>query len=175
MCGGGRLLGSCIIDITNYTRFDVNKDLEQPYKRMIAELKLITKTNIDVRFTVSLKVHYNKINYDMVFTSPPFFDKEMYSFNMNQSFRKYPTYKDWLDNWLMTVVKKSTDKLTRNGKLVIWIGHSDDHNITEDFLISSHNILTLVDVIYFEMPKNVYNSKAGDSYRREKFLVMQRK
>jgi 16S rRNA G966 N2-methylase RsmD len=174
---GGRLLGAIASDhVKRYVGIDVIKENCDGLNAMYEKFKPLTKTSVSIFNGPSEEV-LDTINetFNMVFTSPPFFDKEMYSYNMNQSFRKYPTYRDWLNNWLMTVVKKSTDKLTRNGKLVIWIGHSDDHNITEDFLISSHNILTLVDVIYFEMPKNVYNSKAGDSYRREKFLVMQRK
>ena len=37
---------------------------------------------------------------DMVFTSPPYFDREQYSEDDEQSFKSYPMYSDWRDNFL---------------------------------------------------------------------------
>jgi len=76
---------------------------------------------------------------------------------------------------LMVVSDKSTSKLKKNGKLVIWIGHSDRHNITEDFLTRSSNILSLDEVLYFEMAKSAYNRDKNNPLKLEKFLIMSRK
>ena len=37
---------------------------------------------------------------DMVFTSPPYFNREQYSQDENQSFKKFGAYDDWRDNFL---------------------------------------------------------------------------
>ena len=41
-----------------------------------------------------------KGNLDMVFTSPPYFNREQYSQDENQSFKKFGAYEDWRDNFL---------------------------------------------------------------------------
>jgi len=106
---GGRLLGACILDIPNYTGFDLNKDLEQPYKKMIAELKPITKTNIDVRFIDALKVDYSKINYDMVFTSPPYYNVEIYEGSVAKS------KDDWDEQFYKPLFDKTWTHLKKGG------------------------------------------------------------
>ena len=37
---------------------------------------------------------------DLVFTSPPYFNREEYSTHPEQSYIKYPNYQDWLDGFL---------------------------------------------------------------------------
>tara|TARA_B100001094_G_scaffold278639_1_gene288309 strand:- start:5381 stop:6895 length:1515 start_codon:yes stop_codon:yes gene_type:complete len=41
-----------------------------------------------------------KGNLDMVFTSPPYFNREQYSQDENQSFKKFDAYDDWRDHFL---------------------------------------------------------------------------
>jgi len=75
---GGRLIGACALDIPKYTGIDLNPDLEQPYSDMVATLKPYTSTQIKVIFKDALKVDYSKIDYDLVLTSPPYYNIELY-------------------------------------------------------------------------------------------------
>ena len=76
---GGRLVGACALNIPKYTGIDLNKNLEKPYIEMVKTLKeLGSKTNIKLIFKDALKVDYSKIDYDMVFTSPPYYNIELY-------------------------------------------------------------------------------------------------
>lgn len=76
---GGRLVGACALDIPFYTGIDLNKNLIKPYKNMVATLKQLgSKTNINLIFKDALKVDYSKLNYDMVLTSPPYYNTELY-------------------------------------------------------------------------------------------------
>ena len=76
---GGRLVGACALNIQNYTGIDTNKSLKEPYKKMIRLLKhLGTETNINVIFKDALSVDYSKLNYDLVLTSPPYYNVEIY-------------------------------------------------------------------------------------------------
>lgn len=45
--------------------------------------------------------------YDLVFTSPPYFDKEKYSYEPSQSFIRYPKYDVWVARFLTALIKKS--------------------------------------------------------------------
>ena len=106
---GGRLVGACILDVPYYTGFDLNKDLEQPYKKMIEELKPTTTTKIDVRFTDALKVDYSKIDYDMVFTSPPYYNIEIYKGTVEKS------KDDWDEQFYRPLFEKTWANLKRGG------------------------------------------------------------
>ena len=76
---GGRLVGATALNIPNYIGIDLNKNLEKPYKEMVKTIKeLGTDTNIKLIFKDALKVDYSKLNYDMVFTSPPYYNVEIY-------------------------------------------------------------------------------------------------
>jgi len=174
---GGRLLGAMASEnVKRYVGIDPLKQTCDGLNVLYEKFKDLSYPSVSIVNGLPEAV-LDSINetFDLVFTSPPFFDKEIYSKDNGQSCIKYYDYKDWLNNWLMVVVDKSTSKLNNDGKLVIWIGHSDEHNIIEDFLVASHNILSLDDVLYFEMPESTYNRRQGDSYRLEKFLIMSRK
>lgn len=84
---GGRLVGSCIKNIPHYIGIDTNTNLIQPYNSLIDFLKERTQTKITMHFGDCLKYDYSKIKYDMVLTSPPYYDTEIY--------RDMPAYADW--------------------------------------------------------------------------------
>ena len=48
---------------------------------------------------------------DLVFTSPPYFNREIYSTDKEQSCLKFPTYPKWLDGYLDKTLKTSYDVL----------------------------------------------------------------
>lgn len=76
---GGRLVGACALDVPNYIGIDSNKQLKEPYKKMVKLLKqLDSQTNIKLMFKDALKVDYSKLVYDCVLTSPPYYNIEIY-------------------------------------------------------------------------------------------------
>ena len=76
---GGRLVGACALDVPNYIGIDSNKQLKEPYQRMVKLLnKLGTNTKINLMFKDALKVDYSKLDYDCVLTSPPYYNVEVY-------------------------------------------------------------------------------------------------
>jgi len=75
---GGRLVGACALDVPKYTGVDLNPDLEKPYADMVKELSPLTSTKIKLYFQDALTVDYNKLDYDLVLTSPPYYNIELY-------------------------------------------------------------------------------------------------
>tara|TARA_R110000868_G_scaffold242577_1_gene498106 strand:- start:147 stop:1022 length:876 start_codon:yes stop_codon:yes gene_type:complete len=59
--------------------------------------------------------------YDLVFTSPPFFDLEVYEKSRNQSIDKFNTLEKWKQNFLFPAMEKSVSALETNGHLVIYV------------------------------------------------------
>ena len=56
---------------------------------------------------------------DMVFTSPPYFDREQYSDDDEQSFKAYPMYSDWRDNFLKPTLTNAYESL-KNNRYLLW-------------------------------------------------------
>lgn len=76
---GGRLVGASALGIKSYIGIDKNKRLEKPYEKMVNFLKQAgSETKIELHFKDALEIDYSKFNYDMVLTSPPYYNLEFY-------------------------------------------------------------------------------------------------
>jgi hypothetical protein len=75
---GGRLVGACALNIPSYIGIDSNKHLRSPYRRLTKFLYPLTKTKMDLRFEDALSVDYTRLDYDLVLTSPPYYNRELY-------------------------------------------------------------------------------------------------
>lgn len=76
---GGRLVAAAALDIPEYIGIDLNPNLREPYKKMVSDLKGLTQTKFKLFFKDALAVDYSKLNYDLVLTSPPYYNIELYS------------------------------------------------------------------------------------------------
>jgi hypothetical protein len=79
---GTTLSACCSLNIPYFYGLDTNKNLIEPYKQMTDCLiqELGTSTNINLFFEDALTFDYSKLDYDCIFTSPPFYNKEIYSY-----------------------------------------------------------------------------------------------
>lgn len=91
---GGRLLGACVLDIPNYIGIDCNLNLQEPYKRMKDMLinELGTRTKIQLLFQDALTVDYSLLDYDMVLTSPPYYNIEVYQGSSIKTYDEWNTF-----------------------------------------------------------------------------------
>ena len=107
---GGRLLGSlCSNENIHYIGTDVNKSNQGCYEELGNFYNKHTddKNTYEIYYEGSEVIHQNKDfmnqhtnDVDLVFTSPPYFDREIYSTDKEQSCLKFPTYSKWLDGYL---------------------------------------------------------------------------
>jgi hypothetical protein len=91
---GDRCIGVCAKGI-NYIGIDSNVALEPTYREM-AQFYGITPTMI---FQPSETVDFSQFNYDMVFTSPPYYIQEVY-----ENAPQYASYEVWVENFLQPVL-----------------------------------------------------------------------
>ena len=56
---------------------------------------------------------------DLSFTSPPYFNREQYSQDENQSFKAYGEYNDWRDNFLRPTLT-TIYEYTKNDRYILW-------------------------------------------------------
>lgn len=106
---GGRLVGACALDVPYYTGIDLNKQLIKPYAEMVDTLSKYSTTKITLIFKDALKVDYSKINYDLVLTSPPYYNIEQYSHQprINKD--------DWDETFYKPLVIKTWEHLQKGG------------------------------------------------------------
>ncbi len=78
-----------------------------------------------------------KGNLDLVFTSPPYFDREQYSEDEEQSFKLYPKYDSWRDGFLKPTLVNAYESL-REDRYLLWniadikIGKDKYHPLEQD-------------------------------------------
>ena len=74
---------------------------------------------------------------DLVFTSPPYFDREQYSEDEEQSYKLYPKYDNWRDNFLRPTLTTAYEYLKPN-RYLLWniadikIGKDKYHALEQD-------------------------------------------
>ena len=114
---------------------------------------------------------------DLVFTSPPYFDREQYSSDETQSFKSYPEYDDWRDNFLKPTLENAFHSL-RNDRYLLWniadikIGKDKFHPLEQD----SIDILTNLGMEYQGKLKMLMTSMVGvDQSNVKNSVVIEKK
>jgi len=98
----------------NYIGIDLNKDLEPGYTKLLSDFSKETKSNVELLFQDSNTVDYSKYKYkyDMVFTSPPYENIEIYKHAEKKSIEEWETfYKE--------IFQKLWDNLQPGGTYII--------------------------------------------------------
>lgn len=149
---GDRLMSAILYNEHNktleeYTGTDPNKALHPLYKRMIKDYKPKFEINlIEDGFEYAELPHKE---YDLVFSSPPFFDIEKYSDSEHDSYNKNKTMKEWYENFLMETVRKSKEHLKQGGHLVLYIHLSDREYTDRRFIEEVSEIMKYKGAIYY--------------------------
>lgn len=118
-CGfGGRLVGAMMKNI-NYIGIDLNKDLETGYNKLLNDFGEKTKSKVELLFQDSNAVDYTayKNKYDMVFTSPPYENIEIYKHSEKK------TIEEWA-KFYKEVFQKLWDNLQPCGTYIININEN---------------------------------------------------
>lgn len=114
---GGRLVGACALGLEAYIGIDNNMNLKEPYKKLCTFLKAESdKTMIDLRFRDALTVDYTKLDYDCVFTSPPYYDLETYG---NAGNKMYESKEDWNKLFYIPLFSKTFHALKPGGSFCL--------------------------------------------------------
>lgn len=111
---GGRMIGSLCIDNVEYTGIEPCKETFDGLIQIKDDLKLQNVILYNECAENVLKQLPNDY-YDLLLTSPPFFNLEIYSQEKTQS-HYYGNYESWCEHFLKPVVYQSLDKLKKNGK-----------------------------------------------------------
>lgn len=125
---GGRLVGACALNIPKYIGIDSNKNLKTPYNKMSSFLRNNSTTDIELYFQDALTMDYSKLNYDLVLTSPPYYNIETYGNN------KEKTKEDWDKNFYIPIFQATFDSLKRGGYYCLNVPNDVYETVAVDIL-----------------------------------------
>ena len=122
-CGyGGRLLGAIAADV-NYIGTDPCTETYEGLQQIKEEWGSLNRT-IELHQIGSEEFWPDKNSIDLCFTSPPYFDWEKYSEEDTQSYKKYPTTKEWIDGFLWHTIDKCHYGLKTGGILALNVANT---------------------------------------------------
>lgn len=143
---GGRMLGALSVNLktttgdhreVEYIGTDPNPDFYENgtsvyavigdlYNRIRSRDSLFGDVNTHQVFPCGSEVFHEheaycarKGTFDVVFTSPPYFNREAYSEDQNQSYKKFGAYESWRDTFLAQTLKNAWDALAP-GRYLLW-------------------------------------------------------
>jgi hypothetical protein len=153
---GDRLLAAMFSDLDLYYSTDPNLDLHPCYKKMID-----TFASDKSKFIIDNKgfetdefiIPYN--DFDIVFSSPPFFTLEKYSTYENDSITKYNNEKDWTESFLLKSIYKAVNHLKIGGYLLLYI---DGSKYVMQQLFTLNKLMKYNGIIYYydNKPRAIY-------------------
>ena len=130
---GGRLFGAISSPrVKHYEGCDPNTKTFNGLSEMTKNLQGTTKVVLN---NIGVEEYEPKDKFDLIFTSPPYFDTEKYSEEETQSYIKFPTYEKWLNGFLRKLVSNGIDSLKKGGYFIINIANTKMYPTLEnDFL-----------------------------------------
>lgn len=128
---GDRALAAFMSEKVEYYKgIDVNSSLKNNYDRM-GQFLTDLKPQKDISFEISaienidMEKEITGQDIDTIFSSPPFFDFEIYSNDLEQSTNKYKARGEWLNEWLIPITTKMISCLKNGGKLAYYMGGNE--------------------------------------------------
>ena len=154
---GDRLVAAIASDI-EYVGVDPAKCQKPLYRKIIKTLA----TDKDKYIVINKgfeKITKKDIKgkFDLAFTSPPFWDLEVYnSENKNQSIMGYKTEKEWIEGFLNKLADINISYLKKGGHLVIYV---PDYKEFMDYMEKRDDIERKEDIFYYNKGENNKKNK----------------
>jgi tRNA1(Val) A37 N6-methylase TrmN6 len=126
-----------------YTGVDSNKEMESAYKAIIAD-----KARDPSKYTIKIgKFQDVRIagTFDLVFTSPPFFTKEVY-----EHMTMWKDVEEFLEEFLKPLFEKSTKLLEKGGHLVLYIEDRNSSDFIDLMKLYAETLLKYEGAFYYE-------------------------
>lgn len=135
---GGSMVAAAALGIDFHYGIEINNDLKEPYDNMISYLKTKSKTEFNIWIGDAAIFDYSSIEYDTVFSSPPYYFIEKYANNI-----LYSSKKDMDEKFYIPVFTKSYNGLKKGGYYIINVCKEVYNNILKNLFGEAHIILNL--------------------------------
>ena len=118
---GDRLIGALAAGVDKYVGYDPNTKLQKGHRQIqkLFDKKKVSKIYYEPFQTANIPVD----TFDLVLSSPPYFDFENYSSMKTQSDKTFVSIDSWLNGFLLVSLNKAWAGLKVGGHMII---HIDD-------------------------------------------------
>ena len=111
---GGSMVAAAALNIESYYGVEINTDLKEPYEKMESYLRTKSNTKFSIHFADAAEFDYSSIEYDTVFSSPPYYFIEKYANNVG-----YKSKKEMDDKFYKPVFSNTYLHLKKGGHFII--------------------------------------------------------
>jgi len=111
---GGSAVAAAALNLEAYYGIEINSDLKEPYDNMITYLRTKSDTEFSIHICDAVNFDYTELNYDTVFSSPPYYFIEKYANNIG-----YKSKKEMDEKFYKPVFSKSYNGLKTSGHFII--------------------------------------------------------
>lgn len=184
---GGRLAG-CIASNKNlmYHGIDPNGDTAIGNTKMASFFKDLNNDGIfnkermfDFRFKFDMGcaeyvMHNLNNKYDLIFTSPPYYNLEIYENNNNQSSEKYKTYDEWKNKFLFKIIDESHRLLNENKYLILNLKNKKDFNLVDDVIEHCKKQWDLIKIYKMKLINSEFQRNKKNPFHYEPILVFKK-
>lgn len=154
---GDRLVAAIGHDVDLYCGVDPNECLHPHYQQIIKTLADPSKQSNYILIRDGFETaDLPNTNFDLVFSSPPFFDLEVYSQSAADSLVRYSTADAWYHKFLIVSLKKAASYLEKGGHMVLYMAEGIQTNYIKNMIREISLIMKYKGIIYYYYPnKNI--------------------
>jgi len=135
---GGSAVAAAALNLDAYYGIDLNVDLKEPYDNLVSYLNTKSATYFDIQIGDAINFDYTKINYDTVFTSPPYYSIEKYPNSI-----KYESKKEMEEKFYKPLFSNTYNGLQIGGYYIINICKEVYDKVLKEILGEAHEIFPL--------------------------------
>jgi 16S rRNA G966 N2-methylase RsmD len=131
---GGAAVAASALNIPKYIGIEINQSLIQPYNSLIEFLQERSETNVQMIFDNAITVDYSKLDYDFVFTSPPYYFIQKYENNT-----EYKSKKEMDEKFYIPLFSNTYKNLKENGIYALNINKEVYENVCIQLFGHAHD------------------------------------
>lgn len=130
---GGRLLGAISLK-RKYIGIEPCQDSYNGNVSMVKALANEAKGTVELINGCAEDIlrHFETSSVDVVISSPPYYKRERYSNDLNQSWLRYPTYEKWKSDFLKIILHECHRILRPGGVIILNVANTESHPVGND-------------------------------------------
>lgn len=166
---GSRLVG-VIASGRSYTGIEPSVETIKGLIKIKKWLGFFNVSEIDLHEGCAEDFLYRQNYYDMALTSPPYFNKEEYSYDDRQSFIRYPYFDLWCVGFLRPLIHKVYGALKSNSVFILNIDDVDNKGLIEKSVAFAKEIGFHHEMSYYSTALK----RPGSVLSTEPFLILRK-
>ncbi len=130
---GGTAIAAAALQLDSYYGVEINTDLKEPHQQLISYLKTKSTTKVTIHSGDATTFDYSTIEYDTVFTSPPYYFIQRYANNT-----QYTSKEDMNERFYKPVFTNTYKHLKPGGHYIINVCKEVYDNVLKDMFGEAH-------------------------------------